>query len=80
MGFCHFDHIHSPGWMITRKKVLERDNCTCVVCGKFSIWNEVHHNTYKNVGKPGEADDCVTVCREHHEGLHNTLRHLKKIR
>jgi len=77
MGFCHFDYMSSPEWMKVRKKVMERDHSECVVCGHFSTGNEVHHETYDNVGKPEEADDCVTVCREHHKGLENTKRYLK---
>ena len=78
MGFNHFDYITSKKWFAVRKKVMVRDFCRCVVCNKFSIWNEVHHETYDTLGTEKEIDDCITICREHHEGLHKTNNYLKK--
>jgi hypothetical protein len=77
MGFCHYDYIRSPEWYTVRAKVLTRDHCECAVCGYFSIWNEVHHDSYKNVKTTQEKNDCLTICRRHHEGIHNTLYYMK---
>lgn len=80
VGVCHFDHIHSEEWQEVRKKVLERDDSSCVVCGHKSKHNCIHHENYKRLGLIGEEEDCITLCRRHHEGIHNTLNYFAERR
>lgn len=80
MGFDHFKYITSPEWYAIREKVMIRDGCRCFICGEFSIWNEVHHITYKNIGKQKEINDCFTLCKTHHHGIHLTNNYLEKHR
>lgn len=74
----HFDYIHSKRWRAFRKKILEKNNHECVICGIKDNKNEVHHETYNRLGKEGEEEDCVVLCRQHHQGIHNTLNYFKK--
>lgn len=80
MGFCHYDHIHSLWWTQMREVILKIYGNECVVCEKASDHNEVHHESYEHINTPLEILDCIVVCREHHQGLHNTNQLIEKER
>jgi 5-methylcytosine-specific restriction endonuclease McrA len=72
------DYIKSPEWYAHKREVMRRDNNECVVCGKISTYHDVHHESYQHFKTADEIDDCITVCREHHKGLHRTIKYLQK--
>lgn len=58
-------------WYTLRKKVLERDNYTCVVCKLVSKKNYVHHWRYQgNHVWDTDMMFLATVCKECHEKIH----------
>ncbi len=85
-------YLRSEHWRNLRRRVLG-DECYC--CGmnwKTGAWNqddngnttellELHHISYKNLGKPGEDNDVITVCASCHDhitaiiGYKNTYIH-----
>ena len=58
-------YLNSPAWRVKRNKVMSRDGGQCI-CGAEAT--EVHHKTYKNIGKE-PLSDLVALC----EGCHNRL-------
>jgi len=62
------NYLESDAWQNIRKKILNRDNNKCVVCGTSSNL-DIHHITYERVGNE-DVDDLVTVCRKHHNEIH----------
>lgn len=63
------NYLDSPFWRDFRIKVLKQDDFRCVRCGS-EINLDVHHLTYKRVGKE-KIHDCVTLCRTCHNTLHD---------
>ncbi len=47
-----------------RTVVMERDGWRCRVDNRPAT--EIHHRHYGRCGKPGEADDCIAVCKKCH--------------
>lgn len=64
-------YLRSIEWQELRKAVLYRDSYACKVCG-VTHQLEVHHITYERLGKE-ELSDLVTICRKHHQQLHDLL-------
>ena len=62
-------YMKSLEWQMMRKKILKRDKYTCQGCGDKTKL-EVHHITYKRVGKE-DTSDLVSVCRFCHQAIHN---------
>lgn len=60
------EYLDSPAWEMKRDKVKERDGGQCV-CGTQAT--EVHHKTYKNIGKE-PLSDLVALCKECHDRVH----------
>jgi 5-methylcytosine-specific restriction endonuclease McrA len=70
-------YINSSEWIKQKQKVYLRDKKQCVICGKrYNL--AIHHETYKHLGMPEEINDCITLCKDHHKGIHNTIKYLKK--
>lgn len=61
------EYKQSPAWHQKRELVRERDKSLCV-CGAQAT--EVHHKTYKNIGKE-LLSDLVALCKECHEREHD---------
>lgn len=57
-------YLQSSTWREKRRKVLERANYVCEGCGEQKA-TEVHHLTYKRVGKE-MLFDLVAVCHQCH--------------
>ena len=49
-----------------RRKILERDNHECVICGSFEKL-EVHHKHALYLGGKSTEDNLVTLCSECHK-------------
>lgn len=62
------DYMRSDKWKVKRKKVLERDNYTCVSCLEEKA-TQVHHITYDNLGDE-PLFNLVSVCGKCHCKIH----------
>lgn len=70
------EKLKSPKWQKKRLEIMQRDNFTCVVCGrgiKDDTPLQVHHLKYlKNVEPWNYADDyLITLCDECHSKVHD---------
>lgn len=65
-------HISSPEWKETRKKILERDKNECRTCPSKERL-EVHHRHYKNLGNE-DLDDLTCLCHTCHEAITTRIR------
>jgi len=75
-------YLASKAWKEYRKRVLERDGfrCTAEIAGVRCSTVQplhVHHKTYSRFGKE-LLDDCITLCRRHHEEVEAQLRGYKR--
>lgn len=65
---------YGNNWWQNREKVLERDNYSCVICGKSKEETEdlldVHHivplRKFDDMKKANRFDNLITLCRSHH--------------
>lgn len=71
VGESYYDR-YGDGWKDVRKDVLERDNHSCVVCGKSERPN-VHHikprRKFDDVSESNTLDNLITLCHSHHRKL-----------
>jgi 5-methylcytosine-specific restriction endonuclease McrA len=64
-------YLKSPHWLETREAAKERANHFCEEC--FSTQRlEVHHLTYKNLGRE-EPNDLKVLCRDCHQAAHDKV-------
>jgi uncharacterized protein YbaR (Trm112 family) len=56
------NYLKSNHWKILKRKYLKK----CFVCGEKA---ELHHRTYRNIGKE-KARDLISLCRKHHYYTH----------
>ena len=61
------NYLQSPAWKVKRDAVIQRDGGQCV-CGAQAT--QVHHKTYKNIGKE-PLSDLVALCQECHDRAHD---------
>jgi hypothetical protein len=61
-------YLESPHWATTRKRALHRAGFQCAGCEAKSFL-DVHHRSYKNLGRENEAD-LMVLCRKCHEFIH----------
>lgn len=61
-----------PGYVDFIRKVLERDNFTCIKCGTYRENLEVHHlDSYKdNPDKRVLTENGITICKNCHDDFH----------
>ena len=61
------------GFANTKAYVLDRDNHTCQYCkGKYKDKRlEVHHIVFKRNNGSDEASNLITLCKTHHDELHD---------
>ncbi len=67
----------SESWQLMRSRHLARPDCDkCLICdATYRI--EVHHRRYPVTGQIGtteSVDDLITLCRMHHQQLHDLFR------
>lgn len=50
----------------------QRDNFSCVICGRRGIYLEAHHkNSYSAFpDERYDLDNGATLCKDHHDGFH----------
>ena len=70
-------YLESEAWRAKASEAMSRAQWACQVCclhsSKASL--EVHHRSYRKLGKPGEMADLICLCADCH-GLyheHGTL-------
>lgn len=64
----YLNHLQSPYWKSIRKLALERDNNICQSCNTAPA-EEVHHNTYINLGQE-QIEDLISYCSKCHKIYH----------
>lgn len=65
-------YINSEAWREKRKDRLQIDGNKCRTClSKERL--EVHHVTYERFGNEN-LDDLITLCRDCHEAITNSIR------
>ena len=62
-------YLNSKAWAETRKKFFEQAGPLCI-CGNSAT--ELHHKTYKNIGKENILTDLVGLCKECHGNIHES--------
>lgn len=60
----YHEYILSPQWKARAQRAIKRAGNRCQVCGNIRKL-QVHHNTYRNLGKEKAADLCVLCARCH---------------
>jgi len=62
-----------------RKKVIQRDNSTCVICNKFCIYPIAHHIRNKTYfpSLQYEVNNGVTLCYDCHMIIHNKVSYYR---
>lgn len=71
----YYKYLRSAWWKETRAHFLIENN-QCYVCGKKKKL-QVHHKTYKRVGKE-QVEDLICLCKDCHEVVHKYARDNKK--
>jgi hypothetical protein len=66
--FFYRNHLQSEYWKRIRLEVLERDRRLCQYCNMAEA-TEVHHLTYKNLGKEF-LHELISYCRACHKKVH----------
>ena len=59
-------------------KVLERDNCTCRICG-YHTNAPPHHILYKSHCGIDDERNMITLCTRCHRKVHTNERHYRDI-
>jgi 5-methylcytosine-specific restriction endonuclease McrA len=71
-------YLLSSKWRATANDAIERAGYRCQVCGNpFRL--QVHHNTYRNLGKEQPEDLCV-LCKDCHELFHSVIAERRRPR
>lgn len=72
------EYLKSDEWAWKKRKWLKRKRFKkCQKKGCNSTHIEVHHVSYKRVGKIDEGKDVIPLCREHHQKVHDLSKELK---
>ena len=78
----YYNYICSERWQIKRrqfysskmyKHFLGEGKWNCYCCGIENIPLDLHHRTYKRLGKEKISIDLVPVCRTCHEEIHKLV-------
>jgi hypothetical protein len=76
----YYDYIRSESWQIKRrifyssnmyKHFLGQGKWNCYCCQKGDIPLDLHHRTYKRLGRERINIDLVPVCRLCHKDIHD---------
>lgn len=72
-GFSSYkEYLRSKEWAAIRKRVRSHPSPLwkqCRVCGSHENLN-IHHNSYKSLGKGPKLDSLVILCRSCHKWVH----------
>ena len=68
----YLEKLRDPRWQRKRLEVMQRDEWSCVRCGRSDATLAVHHRYYENGKDPWDyEDDCYeTLCSKCHEKTH----------
>lgn len=66
-------YIQSPEWKARRDRVVAVYGGRCYCCSEQTQFLDVHHRTYRRLGKE-RPDDLVPVCRRCHQLIHEIAR------
>jgi len=72
------EYLKTPEWLVTRKRILQRDHYTCQGCQAQKVLLHVHHYTYARLGCEDD-EDLVTLCEVCHDELHRQLAEVPKL-
>ena len=75
MNYYHM-YLHSPKWYKTRERRKRIDGYKCAACGSIHNLN-VHHLTYKRLGREWIRRDLITLCANCHTLLHKVMKLVK---
>ena len=65
-------YYNSAHWESTRRKRLEHDKYTCVMCVHVEPATTVHHARYDLFNE--STEELISLCEEHHEMIHDNSR------
>lgn len=69
-------YLFSEEWKRKAEQRLQIDNYRCVMCGSMGtrvLPLEVHHITYRRIGKEDVYKDLLTLCRSCHRNTHRMM-------
>lgn len=62
------EYLHSDWWIVIRALSKKRSRNMCALCSSPEHLN-VHHRSYKNLGKE-KPEDVIVLCQDCHEKHH----------
>jgi 5-methylcytosine-specific restriction endonuclease McrA len=67
------DYLQSDRWLVLKQECMSRAGWRCQVCNAHSSKTdlEVHHRSYRYLGKAGESHDLICLCAECHGLFHD---------
>jgi hypothetical protein len=68
IAMSYLAYINSPLWEERRRQYYRQHPRKCWACGSTSAV-ELHHVTYKNMGRE-EDGDLMPLCKIHHQAVH----------
>lgn len=68
-----FEFLRSEQWETIRIAVLAKHKGRCWICGLESLSNDVHHVEYPDNWWNTKPWQCVPLCRECHDAVHQKL-------
>jgi len=80
----YYEYIRSEQWQRVRRKFysskmykhfLGESKWNCYCCGRGDVSLDLHHRTYKRLGKEKISNDLVPVCRSCHKEIHDLIDH-----
>lgn len=66
------EYLQSSHWRKVREQRKAYDEYKCYLCGSTDELN-VHHISYKNLGRENINNDLVTLCRDCHQLVHRII-------
>lgn len=67
--WLYLRYLHSETWQRKRKIIIKRAAGQCELCGKHTIYFEVHHIDYTRLGAE-HLDDLAAICKDCHKAVH----------
>jgi hypothetical protein len=64
------NYLASPKWQTVRAQVIQRAENKCYICGEAHPSNHVHHVFYRKNIFETKPEDCVVMCKMHHDMFH----------
>ncbi len=61
-------YLKSREWSKKRRQTTRWHRKKCLVCGDPKV--DIHHQTYRRLGRENHKTDLVPLCRKHHFAIH----------